>query len=408
MDRGKTGLGLMCGGAAIGVAALMALTGSLSMEAPARAEAPPRTLPAPPPGGVMGFVVQDFVPPVIQGMDACPKGTSPKVRDIYLASLPADERARLERKENEPELTKRWQATVFGADGTNICSQPDKFDRPLLATVQSAHAGGLDLDVDAPGESCSHEEFTAPDGRTGIDNQEYRVMGCTLEWRGKDGIGGDLLTGMRQFHASGEWTQVILLRGVDSLENDDDVEVIYANTPDRPQLDSHGNFLPGYSFTISDKPPRHRNALHGHIVGGVLVTDAQDIKLAQTWGQGGARDIRGARTAYDFRHGKLRLAFQPDGSLRGLVGGYRPVFDVIQSPAIGGAGAALAAGIDCAGTLATLRKYADGIRDPKTGTCSGVSSAMNLYAVPAFINDVPAPSARIAPAGTAHAGNKTL
>lgn len=381
---------LLAGGVAVGLLGMgAAFLGTSAMQTTAHADATMLKLPAPPPGGVMGFVVQDFVPPVIQGKDACPTGTSPKIRDLYLASQPADERARLERKENEPELTKRWQATVFGPDGTNICSQPDKFDRPLLRTVQSPNAGGLDLDNDAPGESCAHEEFTAPDGRTGIDNQEYRVMGCTLEWRGKDGIGGDLLTGMRQFHASGEWTQVILLRGVDSLENDDDVEVIYGNTPDRPQLDSHGNFLPGYSFTISDKPPRHRNVLHGRIVNGVLVTDAKDIKLTQTWGQGGAGDIRGSRTAYDFRHAKLRLAFQPDGSLRGLVGGYRPVFDVIQSPSIGGVGAALAAGIDCAGTLATLRKYADGIRDPKTGKCTGVSSAMNLYAVPAFVNDVP-------------------
>ena len=43
-------------------------------------------------------------------------------------------------------------------------------------------------------------------------------MGCTLEWRGVDGVAGDQEIGMRQFHASGEWTQVILLRGVDSLQ----------------------------------------------------------------------------------------------------------------------------------------------------------------------------------------------
>ncbi|HUD30932.1 MAG TPA: hypothetical protein VMQ93_18855 [Novosphingobium sp.] len=364
----------------------------VAVQGPVEADAVSNTLPDPPADGVMGFVVQDFVPPVIQGSDACPTGTTPKIREAYLQSLPPDERTRLERKENEPELTKLWQATVFGADGTNICSQPDRFDRPLLQTVQSSHARGLDLNGDTPGESCSHEEFTAPDGRTGIDNQEYRVMGCTLEWRGKDGIGGDQLTGTRQFHASGEWTQVILLRGVDSLRHDDEVEVIYGNTPDRPQVDSHGNFLPDYSFTISDKPPRHRNVLRGRIDDGVLTTAAQDIKLTQTWGQGGARDIRGARTAYDLRGAKLRLAFQSDGSVRGLVGGYRPVFDVIQSPSIGGAGAALAAGIDCAGTLATLRKYADGIRDPRTGTCSGVSSAMDIRAVPAFVNDVPSPA----------------
>ncbi|MEO7248313.1 MAG: hypothetical protein ABIW31_07625, partial [Novosphingobium sp.] len=122
----------------------------------------------------------------------------------------------------------------------------------------------------------------------------------------------------------------------------------------------------------------------------VLTTDPQDIKLVETWGQGGARDIRGNRTKFDLRRSRLRLVFQPDGSLRGMVAGYKPVFDVIQSPGIGGVGSALTAGIDCAQYLQTLRKYADGIKDPKTGKCSGVSAALQMNAVPAFVNDIPA------------------
>lgn len=357
---------------------------------PAVAQPASAALPAPPANGIMGFVVQEFVPPVIQGQDACPQGPALKIKDQYLASLPEAERVRLSLKENEPELTKRWQATVFGAGGTNICSQPDMFDRPLLRTVQSRNAWGLDLDKDAESESCEHEEFSTPDGRDGIDNQEYRVMGCTLEWRGKDGVAGDIASGMRQFHASGEWTQVILLRGVNSLVHDADVEVIYANTADRPPADSKGNFLRGASFAVNDTAPRHRNVLKGQIENGVLTTSPQDIRLAQTWGQGGARDIRGTRSRYDFRRARLRLVFQPDGSLQGLVGGYRPVFDVIQSPSIGGFGAATTAGIDCAAMLGTLRKHADGVRDPKSGKCTAVSSAMRLSAVPAFVNDLPA------------------
>ena len=354
------------------------------------AQQPPATLPAPPANGVMGFVVSDLIPPVLQEKGACPQGTVLKIRDQYLQSLPPEERARLSLKENEKELVQKWQATLFGNNGANICSQPDMFTRPEMRTVQSKFAYGLHLDGGDPDQSCDHEEFTAPDGRTGIDNQEYRVMGCTLEWRGTDGIKGDQAVGMRQFHASGEWTQVILLKGVDSLQHDDNVEVIYANTPDRPDLDSQGNFLRGVSFTVSDKAPRYRNVLHGRIENGVLTTDPIDIKLAQTWGQGGARDLRGNRSKYDLRRARLRLVFQPDGSLRGMVGGYKPVFDVIQSPSIGGVGSGLVAGIDCAQYLQTLRKYADGVRDPKTGKCTAVSSALQMTAIPAFVNDVPA------------------
>src|ERR1043166_2670976 len=140
---------------------------------------------------------------------------------------------------------------------------------------------------------------------------------------------------------------------------------------------------------MSDKAPRYRNVLKGRIVDGVLTTESADIKLTQTWGQGGARDIRGNRTSYDLRSARLRLTIQPDGSVRGVRGGYQPVFDLIQSPAIGGAGAALDGGIDCAAELKTLKALADGIRDPKTGQCTGVSSAYELTAVPAFVNDVP-------------------
>jgi hypothetical protein len=166
--------------------------------------------------------------------------------------------------------------------------------------------------------------------------------------------------------------------------------VIYANTSDRPESDNKGNFLAGASFTINTAPPRSRNVLRGRIVNGVLTTQPQDIVLAQTMGQGGARDIRGVRTKYDLRRARLRLAFQPDGSLRGLVGGYKPIADVYQAMALGGAGTALVAGIDCAAYHTTLKKLADGMRDPKTGQCTGVSSAEQVSAIPAFINDVQA------------------
>lgn len=351
-------------------------------------DAPARMLPAPPADGVMGFVVSGFVQPIVEGKDSCPEGPVLKLREAYIASLPAAERERLTRKENEPELLRAWQMTAFGKNGTNICSQPELFDRPTFRTVQSKVAWGLDLDEGNSDETCEHDTFTTPNGQSGIDNQEYRALGCKLEWRTKDGVGGDNQIGMKQFHNSGEWTQVILLRGVDSLENDPSVEVVYANTPDRPMIDGKGNYLPGITYSISTKPPRERNMLKGRIVNGVLMTDPGDIKLTQTWGQGGARDIRGNRARWDYRKARLRLEFQPDGSLKGMMAGYRPVADPIISPALGGAGSALVAGIDCAGELATLRKYADGLKDPKTGKCNGISATQRISAVPAYINDV--------------------
>jgi hypothetical protein len=358
------------------------------------AEAAPVVMPQPPADGVMGFVVSSFYQPVVQDKEACPLGPQPRLRDAYLDTLPAPEKARLLLPENKDEWERRWKAYAFGADRvTNICAQPDLFDRQMDRTVQSPLAWGLDLDNGA--EECEHEESTTPAGSVGIDNQEYRALGCLLEWRGAPvGSLSDQQIGIQQFHRSGEWTQVILLKGVDSLENDSEVEVIYANTPDRPMLDSKGNFLRGASFNVSDKLPRHRNVLRGRIDNGVLTTEPADIKLTQSWGQGGARDIRGNRTMYHYQRGRLRLTFQPDGSLKGFLGGYRPVLDPIYGTTLGGAGSAIVAGRDCSAELNTLKRFADGIKDPRTGKCTAVSSAQQLSAIPAFVIDLP--SARTA------------
>jgi len=375
------------------LAALGYLSGASSpLSSPAISEDAGRSLPAPPANGVMGFVVNEFVPPIIPGTEPCPDGPVLKLRDAFLAGLDPAERERLSRKENTMEFEQRWQLSAFGPNGINICTHPDMFDRPIIRTVQSDMAIGLDLDGDGGkgGKAdCGQKDFVSPQGWQGVDNQEYRVMGCKLEWRGVDGMPSDIAVGPRQFHLSGEWTQVILLRGVDSLENDDEVEVIYGNTPDRPFVDSNGQFLPGATFTISTDPPRERNLLRGKIRNGVLTTEPAEIKLTETWGQGGARDIRGNRTKLHYYNGRLRMEFQADGSMKGLLAGYRPLFDLIISPSLGGAGSAIVAGIDCAAELKTLRKFADGLKNPETGQCEGVSSAVELSAIPAFVNDAP-------------------
>jgi hypothetical protein len=152
-------------------------------------------------------------------------------------------------------------------------------------------------------------------------------------------------------------------------------------------LDSQRNFIAGVSFGFSERNPAWRTVLHGRIVGGELTTDARDVRLKAPWGQGGAR---GARNEYDLRQARLKFRFQPDGTIRGLMGAYQPIRNVIASATLGGFGAAETAGIDCATQYATMKRLADGLRDPKTGQCGGISVALTVAAVPAFVNDAPA------------------
>ena len=156
------------------VAAVLLAIGPMSgapgpLSAPAVGEATSRELPRPPADGVMGFVVASFAAPMVPGTDACPEGPALRLSGMYLASLPPAERERLMRKENEKEFESRWKASAFGPNDANVCSQPDAFERPLLRTVQSPLAWGLDLDGDkgrgaAGADGCAQQDFTSPTG----------------------------------------------------------------------------------------------------------------------------------------------------------------------------------------------------------------------------------------------------
>lgn len=367
------------------LASALALTGAAAQPA-----AP--ALPTPPADGVMGFVLDGFAPAIALGKDDCPEGLAKTIRENYLQSLVSPERMRLMLAANEPELTRKWKAYALGPNNTNVCSNPELFDHPLQQTIQGKIAPGLNLDGDTSGAQaaggCAHANFTSPSGERGIDNQAYRALGCSRSYRSAavGGSVGDIVQGLNNFLASGEHTMVLQLRGVDSFVNDPDVTIVFATTGDAPVLDSKRGFVAGASFRVSDNP-RWRNVLHGRIVNGVLITDPTDVHLTRRLGVGG---VPGEKFEWDLRAARLRLAFQPDGTLKGLLGAYQPVRNLIGMTILGGVGAATVAGIDCASQLTTLRKLADGLRDPKTGQCSGISSAMDVSAVPAFVIDRPA------------------
>ena len=350
--------------------------------------------------GEMGFVLTEFAPATYQGKENCPDGLARTVRENYLLSLPTPERDRLSRPENDGELGKLWRAYALGSDpSTNICNNMELFDRPPQMTSQGKLAYGLDLDGDAMGgqpaaSSCAHSNYISPDGEKGIDNEFYRVQGCTRFYRGVDGVSGDLIKQLNLQLASGEQSMVLKLRGVDNLVDDPEVEVILATTRDQPILDANQKFIEGTSFTVADR--RWRNVLRGRIKGGVLTTEPNDIRLSQRWGFGG---VRGSRAEWDLREGRLRLKFEQDGTVRGLLGAYLPLENAMQVPRLGGIGMAETGGVDCAAMYAAMKRHLDGLRDPKTGQCTGISTANEIVGVRAFIQDLPQNSGPMADAG---------
>jgi len=354
------------------------------------ATSPAPNLPAPPANGEMGFVVTQFHTAtfIADPKVDCPGGLLTVLRDDYLATVPEADRQRLMLKENAAELQKAWQAygSNIGPNRINICANIYEFaDRPPTPMNKGKIAWGFNLDDDESGGgkdpyTCKHDNFTSPTGEQGVDHQFWRAQGCSVMYRGVDESGnGEIRTAYDDLMLSGQLTQVILLRGINSLVNDPDVQVIYANTEDRPVKDSSGKpvFKASYSVSTDGRRAEFRNVLRGRIKNGVLTTDSKDITLL------------GSGADYQMDRGRLRLMFQPDGSVKGMVGGYMPLLNVLAPARGGGAGSVNTAGINCAGQYTALKLLADGDKDPKTGKCSKISYAYELLGLPAFVNDAP-------------------
>lgn len=380
----------------------LAATGS----APVSQGSAPRAVAAPvpvrssvPPGGELAFVVESFAPPYYHGADDCPEGPATALRDNFTASLSLADRERLLRPENSAQFQQAYRDYARGPDGGDICTNFDRFQRAAGRTVQGSIGPGLDLDGggdDADGaKGCAQRDFTSPSGERGIDNQTWRALGCFKIFRGTAARPPDTGAQFGLSLANGENAQVIVLRGIDSLVQDDHVEVIYGNTRERAIVGPNRRFLHGATYAMG-ATPGGPNRFKGHIVDGVLEATTPLLRLRNVWNLGRGivgEDLRGARGEMRFSRARLRLHFLPNGSVKGMVGGFQPVEQAIFVPSVGGLGAAVTADFDCPVLYATLKKMADGDRDPRDGTCRSISAAYEIEAVPAFVTMAPTATA---------------
>lgn len=313
----------------------------------------------------------------------CPEGRSHTVREAFLATQSSDEQKRLQLPENSVEFEKKYKVDyIFDKNGRDICTDADLFDTPDRGTqklVQSKIAPGMDLDrAPANGvteQTCAHDGFTSPEGEQGVDNQFFRAVACNTFWRGGESGSGDVLGGGGIVWAANP--TVVLVRDVQSWQDDPEVEVEIAAAADRPAADARQMPSEGASLSITDDP-RYRMRAKGKIEKGVLTTEPRDLVLPFNWN---------VKSGGEFivRHMQLRVRLTPDGQLAGKAGGYRPVDNAIGILHVGGPGVAGAAGVECASVRKTLRLLADGDPDPKTKQCTSVSTGLAFGAKPAFV-----------------------
>jgi hypothetical protein len=349
-------------------AACVAACALLAMSAARGQDAAPR-----------GYIVTSWAFASHDGGPAdCPDGLNKSAKDIYLESLPSGERERLSKPEAEKEL---W-ALLYAPGGNlgpgkrthNRCADPKDFSSPPLRTVQGHVADGMDLQSNAPGGTCAHERFTSVDGNGQVDNQLWRATGCIRGWR----KGADIEKYAYDNIRAGEYEVLLEIKGMTDPRNNAHVEVGIYSSQDQAQVDAAGNVLPDASLQIHDDP-QYRAVAQGRMVDGVITTDPVDIRLKY-------RSAGYVDTDFYIRGARLELKPQPDGGIKGEIGGYYDVETLydgfIRQPQVV---TSVLLAYSCPAVYEALNKLADGYPDSKTGQCSAISTAFRVEAIPAFV-----------------------
>lgn len=248
----------------------------------------------------------------------------------------------------------------------------DHEDNFSYRQAQGKYAIGLNLD----GEVGS-DDFMSDDGEAGIDNQLFRAIGCTRLFRAPDGTFA---------HFTNMWVRemnynriLVELTNVDSLTNDDEVDVTLYRGKDRLMTDATGaNIMPGGSNRVDYRfGKRFIHRLKGKIEDGVLTTEAADVHWpwAVFLQRPGAYDIRGLR---------FKVELGPEHA-EGIVAGYADIetwyAQLIRSWSTHHSSYG---GLSQPSLYRQLLSLADGYPD-ETGANTALSSAITIRMTQVFI-----------------------
>jgi hypothetical protein len=251
---------------------------------------------------------------------------------------------------------------------------------PQLNVARGINLDGDDGKGQPPAGICKHKNYDSEDGRTGIDNQLYTVQGCVGGFQGHKGF--VLQFANNQMH-DGQMSILIEISGIDDERNDDSVYVTLAYSLDPMTKSASGmQILPDYTFRVTDDPEyaHYFTRVRGRIVNGVLTTEKMKHFWLNLGNVGTPRELKLADA-------QMRLVLQADGTIKGVIGGYQD-WRKISSTYISST-SELYHGFQQPAMYNALKRAADGMKDPITGECNGISSAYDIEGVPAFVDSQP-------------------
>jgi len=251
---------------------------------------------------------------------------------------------------------------------SNPTIMPDSGTREVTSKVSE----GLNLDDnEATG-------FMGVEGDKGVDNNYYRVAGCSYRFRAPKWTASPFES-RNGYMQDGSYTFVMVLTGHQDPMNDNDVTVGYYYSPDKMVKDSLGAIAQNYTFRAGDDP-RFQSVFKAKITNGVIEsTDRPTVTMY---------DLDGLQfPLLQLVQSKIRLKIQPDGSIEGVMAGYRDwAKQFVQNyPTHERGGAYEKLGhTDAVAFYHALRRRADGVPDAQ-GRMTAISTAYRFKMQPAYV-----------------------
>ena len=239
------------------------------------------------------------------GKEECPQGAVQLgPREQYKMQFPEDG-------------TKRKLIDTELARESDIFFPTDKADQFPFYEATGKTSIGLNLDG-----KVKSSDFTSPDGKPGVDNQMFRVVGCINNYRSA----GSVLNFDKIFFKSRNINRIMIeLTDVDSLINDDDITISMYRGLDPLLNDATGNnYTPGSTERIDNRFGKvFMIHAKGKIVNGVLITQPMDINVPH--------EAAYQEAAYDWmRDARFEIRLTPEKA-EGIIGGYADIESMYQS-----------------------------------------------------------------------------
>jgi hypothetical protein len=330
-------------------------------------------------GRSRSFVVSWFAPIADANENQCAHMNRKPTQDEYFALMP-------------PETAARQRAALAGSGGAGTAvlpyRGPDELNVILLPgivadpghVVPTAEVvRGFDLDGDdgsgmAPSRTRTHRNLVSPDGRKGIDNQLFTLLGCVEGWRRR----GFLPMIGNELRRAGGLSILVDVSGIDNDSNDDEVFVTLLYSADPMKRDGTSKIvLTDYTFRVNPNPEFSQDFVRfrGRLEDGVITTEPLPLVTMH----------EGPASTWSLFQARMRVELAADGTMKATLGGYRDWRELLAMAFFQASDYENTIGFNAPAMYNAARRTADGLQDRETGTYDGLSAAYEMEGVPAFI-----------------------